>query len=146
MPLPPAGYGIVMIGDGNQKLDEHAAPIFGGPNVTTTTSNLAALVAFTRALQWARRCTRGPVCIRYTEEYAARIATGAWKAKKHKRMAVEAQHAWRQLRKQRGPDQVWMQHAPARSEWATDAWNLALAGKSGRRVNPAAAHLATDVD
>ena len=52
-------------------------------------------------------------------------------------MAVEAHHAWRQLRKERGPDQVWMQHAPARSEWAMDAWHLALAGKSGRVANPA---------
>ena len=103
-------------------------------------------MAFTRALQWARKSTHGPVCIRYTEEYAARIATGAWKAKKHKPMAAEAQRAWRALRKERGPEQVWMQHAPARSEWAVEAWRLALVGKAGGVVNPAAAPQAVDVD
>ena len=63
------------------------------PNVKTTTQNLAHLVAFTRALQWAHsngRALGRPICIRYNSEYAARIATGAWKAKKHKAFAEEA--------------------------------------------------------
>ena len=58
------------------------------PNVRTTTDNLAELVAFTRALQWARQYALAmdqPVCMRYNSEYAARIATGTWKAKKHKK-------------------------------------------------------------
>ena len=75
------------------------------PNVKTTTENLAELVAFARALQWAaaHALARGrPICIRYNSEYAARIATGAWKAKKHKDMAAEARRAWAMLKKERG--------------------------------------------
>ena len=81
-------------------------------NVKTTTTNLAELVAFTRALQWARshgRASGRPICIRYTSEYAARIATGTWKAKKHKAFAEEARRAWAHLKRERG-GRVWMQH------------------------------------
>ena len=75
------------------------------PNVKTTTGNLANLVAFARALQWAHsnyRARGRPICIRYNSEYAARIATGAWRAKKHKSFAEEARRAWAQLKRDRG--------------------------------------------
>ena len=82
------------------------------PNVTTITENLAELMAFTRGLQWARRFRDAqgrPINMRYTSEYCARIATGAWKAKKHKKVAAEARTAWKELKKSNG-GQVWMQH------------------------------------
>ena len=66
------------------------------PHVLTTTSNLAELVAFTRAVEWAHanRLAGGkPVCIRYDSMYVAHIATGIWKAKKHKPMAQAARQA-----------------------------------------------------
>ena len=49
----------------------------------------AELVAFTRALQWARQSvhTRDPstpVILRYDSCYAALIASGSWKAHEHK--------------------------------------------------------------
>ena len=95
---------------------------------------MAELVAFTRALQWAHSHSRArgqPVCIRYNSEYAARIATGAWKAKKHKAFAEEARRAWAQLKRDRS-GQAWMQHV-----WHEDAdyllaGGLAQRGKSGR--------------
>ena len=73
-----------------------------------------------------------PICIRYNSEYAARIATGAWKAKKHKAFAAEARRAWAQLKRVKG-GRVWMQHV-----WHEDidylvAGGLARAGKNGRR-------------
>ena len=53
-PPPPAGYGAVVVSDG-QPVFEMAGQIIAGrtPNVRTTTENLATLVAFTRAMQWA---------------------------------------------------------------------------------------------
>ena len=61
----------------------------------------------------------------------ARIATGAWKAKKHKAFAEEARRAWAQLKRDRS-GQAWMQHV-----WHEDAdyllaGGLAQRGKSGR--------------
>ena len=73
-----------------------------------------------------------PVCIRYHSEYAARISTGAWKAKKHKAMAEEAQRAWAQLQRISG-GRAWMQHAPDAGNYAV-AGGLAKAGKGGASV------------
>ena len=102
------------------------------PNVSTITQNLAELVAFTRALQWASQnpSARGrPICIRYSSEYSARVGTGAWKAKKHKAMAEEARQAWKQLKLvSRG--QAWIRFARAD---ATAAANAAR-GQRGERV------------
>ena len=108
----------------------------GTPNVTTTTGNLADLVAFTRALQWAVQHSRAlgrPICIRYNSEYAARISTGAWKAKKHKPMAEEARRAWARLKSERG-GRVWMRHVPRNDPFYMRAGGLALAGKRGARI------------
>ena len=143
--FPPAGYGAVAV-TGGRGMEHHGGARvtqFGEPvtsatkNVRTTTTNLCSLVAFTRALQWARRNTTGPICIRYSEEYAARVASGAWKAKKHKAMAAEARAAWIALRRERGSDKVWMKHAPVTSSWMDEAWQLALRGKQGAAVRPA---------
>ena len=114
-PPPPAGYGAVAVqGGGVGEIFRIGGQIVAGrtSNVKTTTHNLADLVAFTRALQWAHSNARArgqPICIRYNSEYAARIATGAWKAKKHKAFAEEARRAWAQLKRDKG-GQVWMQH------------------------------------
>ena len=96
-PPPPAGCGVVAVESGS---DERIFTICGQittatPGVKTVTGNLAALVAFTRALLWAAQdplanpiLARGqadrPICIRYANEYAAMIATGVWQPKKHK--------------------------------------------------------------
>jgi hypothetical protein len=37
------------------------------------------------------------------------VASGTWKAKKHKAMAAEARHAWALLKKRLG-DRVWLRH------------------------------------
>ena len=73
----------------------------------TITGNLANLVASTRAIQsvseWVSRhwYTAGrPVCVRYSNAYGAMIASGTWKAKKHKAMAAEARAAWQTLKRQ----------------------------------------------
>ena len=84
----------------------------GTPNVRTTTGNLAALVAFTRALQWALHDPDArvrPICVRYSNEYAANIASGVWRPKKHNAMAEEARCAWAALKRAK-PRGVWMQH------------------------------------
>ena len=103
------------------------------PNVNTTTQNLADLVAFTRALQWARfyATSQGkPILLRPDSEYAARIASGAWKARKHKDMALEARRAWAALKRSNN-NRVWMQHATRHTFEALDACKLAERGKSG---------------
>ena len=82
------------------------------PHVLTTTSNLAELVAFTRAVDWAHANRLGygkPVCIRYDSMYAAHIATGIWKAKKHKPMAQAARQAWARLKRSK-EGRAWMKH------------------------------------
>ena len=102
-------------------------------------------------LQWARSHSRAqgrPICLRYNSEYAARIATGTWKAKKHnksargcvvvkdntskkhKAFAVEARRAWTQLKRDRG-GQVWMQHVRREDLDYMRAGGLARAGKHG---------------
>ena len=62
------------------------------PYVRTTTEYLAALIAITRALRWVTTYlgVHGrAICIRYDCTYAAMIASGAWKPKKHKEAAEE---------------------------------------------------------
>ena len=105
-------------------------------HVKTTTSNLAELVAFGRALEWAHNdplAADRPICIRYTSEYAARIATGAWRAKKHKETAAAAQQAWKRLR-ERKAGKVWMRHTPRTAPPWSVANSLAENGKGGTRV------------
>ena len=136
-PPPPAGYGAIATeGAGVGEIFRIGGQIIARrtPNVTTTTANLADLVAFTRALQWAHSHSRArghPICIRYNSEYAARIATGAWKAKKHKAFAEEARRAWAQLKRDRG-GRVWMQHVWHKDMDYVNAKGLARAGQSGR--------------
>ena len=136
-PPPPAGYGALATeGGGVGEIFRIGGTIIAGStaNVKTTTQNLADLVAFTRALQWAHSHARArgrPICIRYNSEYAARIAPGTWKAKKHKAFAEEARRAWAQLKRDRG-GRVWMKHV-----WQEDydylmAGGLARTGKNGR--------------
>ena len=80
--------------------------------------------------QWAHRnaLAQGrPICIRYSFEFAARISTGAWKARKHKQVADEARRAWKALKQARG--QVWIRHARAGA-----ARDLAVRGQQGERI------------
>ena len=135
-PPPPAGYGAVATqGGGVGEIFRIGGQIVARrtPNVKTTTGNLANLVAFARALQWAHsnyRARGRPICIRYNSEYAARIATGAWRAKKHKAFAEEARRAWAQLKHDRG-GRVWMQHVSSSHPDCVVADRLARAGKNG---------------
>ena len=104
--------------------------------VKTTTSNLSKLVAFVRALEWAHNDPLSwgkPVCIRYNSEYAARVATGAWRAKKHKETAAAAQRAWKRLR-ERKAGRVWMRHTPRTAGPWNVANGLAEKGKGGTCV------------
>ena len=108
------------------------------PNVQTITGNLANLVAFTRAIQWVSRhwYTAGrPVCVRYSNAYGAMIASGTWRAKKHKAMAAEARAAWKALKRQIG-EQLWLRHVvkPGEHQWARGANVLAGRGKQGTRT------------
>ncbi len=108
----------------------HRKPPGLGDPCSTITRNLAELIAFTRALQWAHRnaLAQGrPICIRYSFEFAARISTGAWKARKHKQVADEARRAWKALKQARG--QVWIRHARAGA-----ARDLAVRGQQGERI------------
>ena len=138
-PPPPAGYGaIATAGGGEGEIFQIGGQIVAGrtPNVKTTTKNLADLVAFTRALQWAKSHARArdrPICVRYNSEYAARIATGAWRAKKHKAFAEEARRAWAQLKRDRG-GRVWMQHVRSEDYDFMLAGGLAREGKAGQSI------------
>ena len=115
--------------------DGHA----GRANSHVLTSNLADLVAFTRALLWAAQDPVAnpilapgqadrPICIRYGNEYAAMIAAGVWRPKKHKAMAERARQAWKRLKSHKG-DQLWIRHAdrrhPRDGTWLTVATRLA---------------------
>ena len=114
----------------------------------TATDNLACLIAITRALTWAADDPVAnpilpigehsrPICIRYDNEYAAMIATGVWKAKKHKDAAPLAQRAWKRLKARKG-ERLWIQHAgrghPRDGHWVQAARGLALEGKRGTYI------------
>ena len=71
-----------------------------------------------------------PVCLRYSNEYAAMVATGTWKAKKHKDMATAAKRAWATLRKMKPGGQVWLHHTKPHGT----ATELAARGKQGETV------------
>ena len=132
-----------MGGQGHEQADGHLIWEVCGQitmsmrNVSTVTNNLAELVAFTRALQWAAR--KGDVkyvVMRYDSLYAAMVASGTWKAKKHKAMAMEARHAWTTLKKRLG-DRVWLRHVKGHSghRWNNRADSLADAGRQGMHVD-----------
>ena len=70
------------------------------------------------------------MCIRYSSEYAARVSSGAWRAKKHKPLAIAAVRLWKQL-KQHKAGRLWMLHAPASDPFSSRAQALAEAGKRG---------------
>ena len=76
-----------------------------------------------------------PVCVRYSNAYGAMIASGTWKAKKHKAMAAEARAAWKALKRQVG-EQLWLRHVmkPGEHQWARGAHVLAGRGKRGTRT------------
>ena len=64
--------------------------------------------------------------------YAAHIATGVWRPKKHKDMAAAAQRGWARLKKSK-EGRVWMEHVKGHSghEWNTLADRLAERGRLG---------------
>jgi len=142
-PPPPAGYGFVAVRGGRDHKKGDAVLVAkrcgqvttGMRNVKTVTSNLAELVAFTRALQWAthtRYAAGRPICIRYDSTYAAMIASGTWRAKKHKAMAEEARGAWITLKRVIG-ERLWMRHVKGHSghPYNDIADKLADTGKQG---------------
>ena len=136
-PPPPAGFGYTAYVR-RRRVFESAGQIVARstPNVRTTTENLAELVAIARALQWARAYALAmgkPILIRYASEYAARIATGAWRAKKHRAMADEARRSWAALKRSSG-GRVWMRHVSSKAAEASAARRLAERGKEGDRV------------
>jgi ribonuclease HI len=103
------------------------------PNIQNVTNNSAELVAFTRALQWA--AARPDIChvvMRYDSMYAAMIASGVWKAKKHKLLAAEAQRAWKALKGKLG-ETVWLRHVKGHSghEWNNLVDRYADLGRQG---------------
>ena len=67
------------------------------------------------------------------------IATGTWKAKKHKGVAEAAQRAWARLLKAKPEDQVWLRHAGATHLGSLAARGLAARGKGGATVYAAGA-------
>ena len=73
------------------------------------------------------------MCIWCNSEYAARICTGTWKAKKHKAMAEEARRAWAQLKHTSG-GRAWMRYVPRTETHYSRACQLAKAGKGGAYV------------
>ena len=73
------------------------------------------------------------MCIRYNAEYAARICTGAWKARKHKEAAAEARRVWARLKNARN-GRVWTQYTPHAGTAHVTAIALALQGQQGTRV------------
>ena len=139
-PLEPAGYGFVVAtgGSGHEHKGGHEVYRRCGQitartkNVTTTTNNLAELLAFTRALQWACYHPSTAVVLRYDSTYAAMIASGTWKARKHKAMAAEARRAWAAL-KHAHARTLWLRHVRGHSGnyWNTIADRLADQGRHG---------------
>ena len=135
-PPPPGGYGCVAVDAGRCIFQMAGQITMATPHVSTITSNLATLIAFTRALEWAEHhhLARGrSICIRYNSEYAARICTGAWKARKHKEAAAVARNAWARLKKARS-GQVWTQYTKRDGTAHAIACEFASQGKRGARI------------
>ena len=149
-PPPPAGYGFIAVEGGTGPEHDNGQAIYEEcgqinarsrehPDVLTTTNNLSELVGFTRAVNWAhanRLATDKPICIRYDSKYAAHIATGIWKAKKHKPMARAARQAWARLKRSK-EGKVWMAHVRGHrgNRWNERADKLASQGRtSGKTI------------
>ena len=144
--LPPAGFGFVAArgGEGSdhrggERIYEMCGPVSGAtPFVKTTTNNVAELIAFTRALTWAlvdpRAVAATMIVLRYDSQYAAMIACGAWRAKKHKELAADAQRAWKRLRLARC-DRACMRHVAAHSDIEMNERADALANMGRRGVS-----------
>jgi ribonuclease HI len=140
-PPAPAGYGAAAVigGEGHENqggkviFHAHGQITLTTPNIQNVTNNSAELVAFTRALQWA--AARPDIChvvMRYDSMYAAMIASGVWKAKKHKLLAAEAQRAWKALKGKLG-ETVWLRHVKGHSghEWNNLVDRYADLGRQG---------------
>ena len=114
--FPPAGYGVKAVtgGDGHEHKGDYRTLLKmcgrvgpETPNVETATNNSAELVAFTRALQWAKqsvhtRDPNTPVVLRYDSCYAALIASGSWKAHEHKALAKGGSQSMGRSTRQQG--------------------------------------------
>ena len=144
--FPPAGFGFAAVtrGDGHEHKGGHEIACMCGPvtpstpNVKTATNNSSELLAFTRALQWARTSplSQGrPIVVRFDSAYAAMIASGTWKAKKHKALAGEARAAWADLRKHTD-NKLWIRHVRghSRHQWNNRADHLANQGRLGHSI------------
>ena len=120
------------------------------PGVGTITKCLADLVAVLHATTWATYSPEArdrPVCIRFSGDYGVNIASGTWRAGKHKAMAQKAQRAWKALYQSR-PGEVWMRHTPLKLRknragrllngsaiWMKQADALAQLGRGGMNIN-----------
>lgn len=145
--FPPAGYGVTAVrgGDGHEHKGQYQTLLKmcgrvgpQTPNVETATNNSAELVAFTRALQWAKQSVHTqdpntPVVLRYDSCYAAMIASGSWKAHAHKALAKEARKAWDDLLATKG-ERLWLRHVKGHSRHVHNntADNLANQGRGGQ--------------
>ena len=130
-PAPPAGYGFTAFEQDRRCTFEACGQINAGATPNVKTENLAELVALQRAMLWARSFAHAmgrPILIRYTSEYAMRIATGQWRARKHKAMAADAHRTWKALR-QNSKGHVYFKHVPASS--TSHARSLAERGRHG---------------
>ena len=79
-----------------------------------------------------------PLCIRYTNEWAAFVCSGVWRAKKHREVAAYGRHLWATLTK-RLNGRLWLQFSSHKSAGyvpnTTTAAGLAASGRtSGVRV------------
>ena len=84
--------------------------------------------------------------LRYENAYAAMIASGTWKPKKHKDMAAEARRAWAGLKRSH-PRTLWLGTCEVAAATAADiAVTLAERGHAGDSVNdpPAADPMLVD--
>ena len=144
--FPPAGFGFATVTGGNghehtggREIACKCGPVDPStPNVKTATNNSSELVAFTRALQWARssHLTQSrAIVIRFDSAYASMIASGSWKARKHKDLAAEARAAWTDLRKHT-TNNLWLRHVRGHSEhaWNDRADHLASQGRQGQSI------------
>ena len=149
-PAAVAGYGFKAVTGGDGK--EHVA---GVASYTKNAVRSMRVVESTRMpsprqatlpsswvspvpVNWAHanRLAQGKsVCIRYDSMYAAHIATGLWKAKKHKPMAATARQAWARLKRSR-EGQAWMAHVKGHTgnRWNERADRLAAQGRGGKSI------------